>query len=74
MPNSKQHAVKRLMGLKRRFIRDKKFFLVYKKYIDDLLEKGYARRCNKIPTGKMRYIPHHVVYYPSRPGENMYCI
>ena len=31
MPNSKQHAVKRLMGLKRRFIRDKKFFLVYKK-------------------------------------------
>ena len=29
MPN-KQQAVKRLMGLKRRFIKDDKFFLDYK--------------------------------------------
>ena len=31
MPNNKQQTVKRLMGLKRRFIRDNKFFLDYKK-------------------------------------------
>ena len=49
MPNNKQQAVKRLMGLKRRFIRDDKFFLDYKKYMNDLLEKGYARRCNETP-------------------------
>ena len=48
MPNNKQQAVKRLMGLKR-FIRDNKFFLDYKKYMNDLLEKGYARRCNETP-------------------------
>ena len=62
MPNNKQQAVKRLMGLKRRFIRDDKFFLDYKKYMNDLLEKGYARRCNETPTGKTWYIPHHAVY------------
>ena len=62
MPNNKQQAVKRLMGLKRRFIRDNKFFLDYKKYMNDLLEKGYARRCNETPTGKTWYIPHHALY------------
>ena len=40
MPSNKQQAVKRLMGLKRRFIRDNRFFLDYKKYMNDLLEKG----------------------------------
>ena len=68
MPNNKQQAVKRLMGLKR-FIRDNKFFLDYKKYMNDLLEKGYARRCNETPTGKTWYIPHHAVYHPSEPGK-----
>ena len=48
MPNNKQQAVKRLMSLQRRFIRDNKFFLDYKKYMNDLLEKGYARRCKDL--------------------------
>ena len=69
MPNNKQQAVKRLMGLKRRFIRDDKFFLDYKKYLNDLLEKGYIRRCNEAPTGKTWYIPHHAVYHPSKPDK-----
>ena len=69
IPNNKQQTVKRLMGLKRRFIRDNKFFLDYKKYMNDLLEKGYARRCNETPTGKTWYIPHHAVYHPSKPGK-----
>ena len=30
--------------------------------MNDLLEKGYARRCNETPTGKTWYIPHHAVY------------
>ena len=68
-PNNKQQAVKRLMGLKRRFIRDNKFFLDYKKYMNDLLEKEYIRRCNETPTGKTWYIPHHALYHPSKPGK-----
>ena len=68
MPN-KQQAVKRLMGPKRRFIKDDKFFLDYKKYMNDLLKKGYARRCNETPTRKTWYFPHHTVYHPSKPGK-----
>ena len=37
--------------------------------MNDLLEKGYARRCNETPTGKIWYIPHHAVYHPSKPGK-----
>ena len=69
MPNNKQQAVKRLMALKTRFIRDNRFFLDYKKYINDLLEKGCARRCNETPIGKTWYISHYAVYHPSRPGK-----
>ena len=61
MTNNKQQAVKRLMGLKRKFIKDNKFFLDYKKYINNLLEKDYTRRCNGTPTGKTWYISHHAV-------------
>ena len=69
MANNKQKAVKRLMSLKRRFIRDNKFFPDYRKYMNDLLEKGYVRRCNETPTGKICCIPHHTVYHPSKPGK-----
>ena len=69
MPNNKHQAVKRLMGLKKRFIKESKFFLDYKQYMNDLLEKAYARRCNETPTGKTWYIPHHAVYHPSKPGK-----
>ena len=37
--------------------------------MNDLLEKGYARRCNETPTGKTWYIPHHTVYLPRKPGK-----
>ena len=67
--NNKQQAVKRLIGLARRFIQDKKFFLDYKKCLNYLLEKSCARRYNEIPTGKTWYIPYHAVYCPSKPDK-----
>ena len=70
---NKQQHVKRLKGLERRFIRDNKFFPDYKKYMNELLEKGYARRCNGTPTRKTWYTPHQEVYDPSKPGK-MCCI
>ena len=69
MPNNKQQTVKKLMGLKRRFTKDNKFFLDYKKYMNDLLEKGYAKRCNETPTGKTWYIPHPAVYHPNKTAK-----
>ena len=37
--------------------------------MNDLLEKGYTRRCNETTTGKTWYITHHAVYHLSKPGK-----
>ena len=53
-------------------LKNPKLFEDYKAFIDNLLDKSYAR---KIPPehlcksdGKVWYIPHHSVYHPHKPG------
>ena len=36
LPNNKKQAIQRLMGLKRRFMKDNKFFQDYLKFMDNL--------------------------------------
>lgn len=55
--------------LKKDFFRDYKFFLNCKKYMNNLLEKGYARRCNQTPTGKTCCFSHYAVYHLSKQGK-----
>ena len=69
MPNNWVQAFKRLMFLKRRFLKDQKFFDDYKKFMDNLLVKGYAKQSEVVLSGKTWYIPHHGVYHPSKPGK-----
>ena len=57
----KMIAFKRLMFLKRRFLKDQKFFDDYKKYMKNLLVKGYAKQSEVVLSGKTWYIPHHGV-------------
>ena len=68
-PNNRSAAMKRLNFLKRRFIRDKSFHKVYKTFIDDMLQKGYARYAENEQVGKIWYIPHHGVTHLSKPGK-----
>ena len=51
--NNKSAAMKRLNSLERRFIRDKSFDEMYKAFIDDMLEKGYARKTENEQFGKV---------------------
>ena len=44
LPNNKNQAVKRINQPKRRFQKDSKFFEDYKRNMEELLEKGYARK------------------------------
>ena len=67
--NNKFAAMKRLNSLKRRFIRDKSFYEMYKVFIDDMLQKGYARKAENEQVGKEWYIPQHGVTHPSKPGK-----
>ena len=69
IPNNRRQAMKRLMYLKTRFKRKLSFFADYKKFMDDLVAKGYARKEDTRPPGKTWFIPHHEVYHPSKPGK-----
>ena len=69
LPNNRKHAIQRLMGLKRRFMKDNKIFQDYLSFMDNLLRSGYAKKSDASPAGKTWYIPHHRVYQPSKPGK-----
>ena len=69
MPNNRGQAFKRLMFLKQRFLKDQKFFDDYKKFMDNLLVKGYTKQPEVVLSGKTWYIPHHGVYHASKPGK-----
>ena len=69
LPSNRKQAIQRLMGLKRRFVKESKFFQDYLKFMDNLLKNGYARRSDATPSGRTWYIPHHGVYHSSKPGK-----
>ena len=63
LPSNRKVAEKRLTSLMNRFLRDSKYWSGYKLFIQDLLTKGYARKCAGDPAeGNCWYIPHHGVY------------
>ena len=57
------------MFLRQRFLKDQKFFDDYKKFMDNLFVKGYAKQSEVVQSGKAWYIPHHGVYHPSKSGK-----
>ena len=67
--NNKKQAIQRLMGLKRRFMKDSKLLQDYPSFIADLLRSDYAKRLDASPAGETWYIPHHRVHHPSKPGK-----
>ena len=56
-PNNRKKPVQRLMGLKRRFMKDNKFFQDYPRLMDNMLRSSYAKRSDSSPSGKTWYIP-----------------
>ena len=56
---------------KKRFMKNKKYFEVYKKLMNDILQKGYTREASEVkPYDKTLYIPHHNIYHPDKLGKN----
>ena len=60
MPNNRIQKLRRLKCLKRRFLKGERF-KDYKKFMNDLLIKGYGRRSDMSSMGKTWYIPYHGV-------------
>ncbi|XP_028408799.1 uncharacterized protein LOC114531374 [Dendronephthya gigantea] len=72
-PKNKSVAVRRLMFLKKRLARDNDLFQKYVAFIQDLLQKGYARKLTKEENTLQRnitwYLSHHPVFHPQKPDK-----
>ena len=69
-PDNQHLAERRLHCLKKRFLRNPKFFADYRKFIEVLVVKGYARKSTKEATeGRTWYVPHHRVYHSNKPKK-----
>ena len=68
--NNRRLAEGRLAGIKRRILRDKKFAMHYKGFMEEILLNGYARESTKSPNdGQVWYLPHHGIYHPSKTNK-----
>ena len=64
LPESRQQARSRLNSIKRRLRSDNKFREDYTAFMEEIIRKGYAKKCTD-DYGKW-YIPHHGVYHPRK--------
>ncbi|KAK3739697.1 hypothetical protein QZH41_004055, partial [Actinostola sp. cb2023] len=72
MPNNKEQAISRAMWLKKRLTSDQRMYADYLKFMEDILDKDYARKVPSTVTakaGKTWYLPHHGVYHPHKPEK-----
>ena len=67
LPDNKMAAMKRMHSLKKKFEKDEQLYNQYRCFMSDLIDKGYARKCDKKGTeGKTWYVPHHAVFHPRK--------
>ena len=73
LPNNRPLAEHRLRLLKKRLVRNPDLFAKYAESMDNLINKGFARKVptNSLvqPEGVLWYLPHHPVFSPSKPDK-----
>ncbi|XP_077982843.1 uncharacterized protein LOC144437710 [Glandiceps talaboti] len=76
LPDNRDLALNRLHSLRRRMVKDYKFFTDYRDFMNKLLVSGYATKVSEdgvqedtSQSGKVWYIPHHGVYHPRKPQK-----
>ena len=69
-PDNRSMAEARLKNLKKRFSRDKQYHEDHTRFMENMVQKGYAKKSSQqVHQGKTWFIPHHGVYHPSKPGK-----
>ena len=70
LPNNKTQAEQRLLSLTKRLVRYPELHQKYSAFMEDLLEKGYARGAPEDQEKKPGwYLPHHRVIHPHKPRK-----
>ena len=68
--DNRSMAEARLKNFKKRFSRDKQYHGDYKRFMEDMVQKGYAEKSSQqVQQDKTWFIPHHGVYHPSKLGK-----
>ena len=61
-PNNRYLAGKRLLSLKKRFLKDRAFFSDYEGFVEELIDKGNASKSNREAPEGRTCISHIMVY------------
>ena len=70
LPASKNSALNRLIGLKKKLRRDSDYANKYFKFMTDLINNGHAERADGMPcSSRVWYIPHFGVKHPDKPEK-----
>ena len=73
LPNNYSSALGQLYSLEQRFQRDPNLKSSYQQSIDTAVEKGFVKILNEYEVkgifGKERFLPHHPVLNPKKPGK-----
>ena len=73
LPNKKQTVEARLQSLKRKLKRDENFHRKYRELMENLIQKGYARKMTEEEmvrrSQRTWYLPHHGVFHPQKQGK-----
>ena len=68
--NNRVMAEKQAHYLKRKFQKDELHFSHYKDFMNEIIEKGYARVLDRTPSdGKLWYLPRYGVYHHAKPNK-----
>ena len=72
LSNNRSHAEQRLRSLKKRLQHDPSLLDKYRKFMNDLFSKDYARKVSIRDFGAHKiewYLPHHPVFHPQKPDK-----
>ena len=73
VPNNREQCLKRLLGIKRKFLRNGKLWNHYTEFMQNLFERNHASPVLteelKIEAGKVWYLPHFDIYHPKKPDQ-----
>ena len=62
-PSNREFAYRRLMSLKRKFLKNPSFYNDYVQFVSKMLANDYAERASNCKESDVWYIPRHGVYH-----------
>ena len=71
LPNNRKVAERRLLYLKKQLMKDDRFCQQYTEFMQEILDKGYAKESKSASQDvRVWYLPHYGVYHP-RKSDNI---